>query len=200
MANTSWVQLANWGPPWQTASGTALTTAATLTLSPEMAGGVGGDPAILQFTPALVIEWEARGIWTCGSTATNATLALYASAAGTAAAGGTLLATTGAFALPVSQTGLYWKAAGKIQTRQLAQGTSTPTLYTHGDTIIQTAPYEATLTNSNMQILPMPAASGPTAADVDTTFAHTIALAGTLSQVTGAPSLTCTQFFLWTHS
>jgi hypothetical protein len=200
MPNVSWVQLANWGFPWQTQSGTALTTAATATISPEGAGGTGADPAILAFTPAMVIGWKARGIWTCGSTATNATLAVYASAYGTAAAGGTLLASTGAFALPVSQAGLYWEADGEIQVRQHAQGISTPTLYTHGKTKIQTAPYESTLTNSNMQILPMPATSGPTAADVDTTLQHTIALAGTLSQAVGSPSLQCTQFFLFPYS
>ncbi len=80
----------------------------------------------------------------------------------------------------------------------MAQGTGTPTLYTHGHMTIQTAAYESTLTNSNSQILPMPATNGPAAADVDTTITHTIALAATLSQATGSPSITCTQFLAWT--
>jgi hypothetical protein len=38
----------------------------------------------------------------------------------------------------------------------------------------------------------MPATSGPAAANLDTTIAHTLGLVGTLSQATGGPSVTCT--------
>jgi len=198
MAQQAWFAPLNGGTPWQTASGTALSTAATATISPEIAGGTGGDPQVFSFYEGLVIGYKARGVYTVGSTATNGTFALYASVTGTAASGGTSLATTGAFALPTSVTNLYWFLEGEIQCRQMAQGTGTPTLYTHGHMTIQTAAYESTLTNSNSQILPMPATNGPTAADVDTTITHTIALVGTLSQATGSPSVTCTQFLAWT--
>jgi hypothetical protein len=196
MAQQQWAAPINGGAPWQTASGTQLATAATATISPESAGGTGNDPQQYSFYQGLVIRGKAYGIYTCGSTATNLTLAVYASASGTAASGGTSLATTGAFAMPVSQTNLFWEAEFEIQCRQLAQGTATPTLYTHGRVLIQTAAYESTLTNSNHQILPMPATNGPTAADVDTNLTHTIALVGTLSQVTGSPTITCTYFTL----
>ena len=196
-----WESLANTGAPWQTASGVVLNTAATATLSPEGAGGTGNDPQIYSFYQGMVIRVAARGIYTCGSTATNLTVALWASQSGTALSGatgtvGASLATTGAFAMPTSQTNLYWDLDAHIQVRAMAQGSSTATLYTHGKMLIQTAAYESTLTNSNHQIVPLPATSGPTAADIDTTLTHTIGLVGTLSQTTNSPSITCTQFML----
>jgi len=198
MAQQFWVAMINPGAPWQTASGTSLATAATATISPEGAGGTGADPlvAAYQFSEGLMIRVKARGIYTCGSTATNATWALYASAPGTAASGGTSLATTGALALPTSVSNLWWRLDAYIQVRQIAQGTSTSTLYTHGEVMIQTATPSGT--TANIQVWPMPATSGPTAADADTTVAHTVALAATLSQATGSPSITCTNFTLET--
>jgi hypothetical protein len=196
VAQQAWIAPVNNGAPWQTASGTTLNTAATATISPEIAGGTGGDPQVYQFWQGMVIRGRAYGVYTCGSTATNLTLALYAAATGTGASSGTSLATTGAFAMPTSQTGLWWDIEFEIQVRAMAQGTSTATLNTHGKATIQSAAFEATLTNSNHQILPMPATSGPTASDVDTTITHTIALVGTLSQSTGSPAITCTYFAL----
>lgn len=198
MSQQFWVAMANPGAPWQTASGTALVTAATATISPEGAGGTGADPLIAayQFTEGLMVRITARGIYTVGSTATNGTFALYVSAPGTALSGGTALATTGALALPTSVTGLWWKAEAYVQVRQIAQGSSTNTLYTHGEFMLQTA--TASGTTGNVQVWPMPATSGPTAATVDTTAAHTLGLVGTLSQATGSPSITCTQFTIET--
>jgi hypothetical protein len=106
--------------------------------------------------------------------------------------GGTSLATTGALALPVSVTGLWWRLNAFIQCRQIAQGTATNTLWTAGEVEIQTA--TASGTTGNVQVWPMPAVSGPTIATVDTTVAHTLGLVGALSQTTGAPTVTCTQF------
>jgi hypothetical protein len=191
-----WQSLQNTGAPWQTASGTVLNTAATATISPEGAGGTGADPLVYTFYEGQVFRVSARGIYTCGSTATNLTVALWASISGTALSGGTSLATTGAFAMPVSQTNLYWDLDAHIQIRAMAQGTSTATVYTHGKMLIQSAAFESTLTNSNHQIVPLPATAGPTAADLDTTITHTIGLVGTLSQSTGSPAITCTMFML----
>lgn len=186
-----WSSLINPNAPWQTASGTALNTAATATISPEGAGGTGDDPQILTWWQGLVIRVEAQGVYTMGSTATNGTFALYTAASGTALSGGVVLATTGALALPVSVTGLYWELTAKIQCRAIAQATSTPSLYTHGKLQIETATPSGT--TGNVQVWPLPATSGPTAANVDTTIAHTLGLVATLSQVTGSPSITCTQ-------
>jgi len=184
-----WSSLINPGAPWQTASGVALNTAATATISPEGAGGTGDDPQVMTWWQGLVIRVRARGVYTNGSTTTNATFAVCASAVGTALSAG-VLATTGALPLPVSQTGLWWKLEAEIQCRAIAQATGTPSLYTHGELQIQTTTYTAGLANTGTW--PLPATAGPTAANVDTTVAHTIGLVATLSQVTGSPAITCT--------
>ena len=189
-----WESLQNPAAPWQTGSGTTANTAAAVTLNPEGAGGTGDDPLIpaYGFYQGLIIRITARGIYTMGSTATNQTFQLFVSAPGTALSGGTSLATTGALALPVSVTNFWWRLNAFIQCRQIAQGTGTNTLWTAGEVEIQTA--TASGTTGNVQVWPMPATNGPTIATVDTTIAHTLGLVGTLSQTTGAPSVTCTQF------
>jgi hypothetical protein len=186
-----WSSLVNPGAPWQTASGTALATAATVTISPQGAGGTGDDPQVVSWWQGQVVRVRARGVYTMGSTATNATFALMVSATGTALTGGTTLATTGALALPVSVTGFWWRLTADVQVRAFASQTSTPTLYTAGEVQLQTTAPAGTA--GNTQVWPMPAASGPTAANIDVTVAHTIGLIATLSQVTGAPTITCTQ-------
>jgi hypothetical protein len=187
-----WTSSVNPGAPWQTASGTPLVTAATSTISPEGAGGTGDDPQVFTWWQGMVIRVRARGVYTNGSTATNATFTVAASTVtpGTALSGGANLATTGALALPTSVTGFWWRLQAEIQVRAFAQGTATATMYTHGELFIQTATPSGVLVN--MQVWPMPAVSGPTAANVDTTLAHTLGLVGTLSQATGSPSITCT--------
>ncbi len=186
-----WSSLINPNAPWQTASGTPLATAATVTISPEGAGGTGDDPQNLTWWQGQVIRVRARGVYTMGSTATNGTFALYAATVGTALSGGTVLATTGALALPVSVTGFWWRLQAEIQCRAIAQGTATASLYTHGELLIQAA--TASGTTGNVQVWPLPATSGPTAANADTTIARTLGLVATLSQVTGSPTITCTQ-------
>ena len=187
-----WESLLNTGAPWQTASGTTLSTAATATISPT-AAGTGGDPEIFTFYQGQALRVRARGVYTNGSTATNGTFALFAATSGTAASGGTALATTGAFALPTSVTNLFWELEALVQVRAMAQGTGTATLYTHGALLLQTATFAAA---ANIAVLPMPATAGPTAANVDTTITHTLALVGTLSQITGSPVITCTNFLI----
>ena len=194
MAQQMWVAPVNAGAPWQTASGTALNTAATATISPEGAGGTGADPQIFSFYQGMVVRVAARGIWTSGSTSTNVTLALYVSASGTAAASGQSLATTGAVAWPVSVTNFYWELEALVQVRAMAQGTGTAALYTHGRVLLQAATFSTP--TGNVAILPMPATNGPTATSADTTITHTIGLVGTVSQTTGSPSITCTQFLV----
>jgi hypothetical protein len=192
MPSQTWVAAQNGGAPWQTANGTTLSTAATATISPTTAG-TGGDAEIFQFYQGQVFRVTASGIYTMGSTATNATFALFASVTGTAASGGTSLASTGAFALPVSVTNLYWTIDLMAQVRAMAQGTGTATISTSGALRLQTATFAG---SANCAVLPMPATAGPTAANVDTTITHTMALVGTLSQVTGSPTITCTRFLI----
>lgn len=187
-----WSSLINPNAPWQTTSGTVLNTAATATINPEGAGGTGDDPQILSWWQGMVIRVRARGVYTSSATATNATFALFVSASGTALSGGTALATSGPLPLvAAASAGLWWRLQAEIQVRAIAQSTATPTLYTHGEVLLQTATPTAGV--ANMTVWPLPATSGPTAATADTTIAHTLGLVATLSQVTGAPSITCTQ-------
>lgn len=193
MAQLVYVSLANPGAPWQTVSGAILSTAATATLSPEGAGGVGDDPQIFSFYQGQVIRVTARGVYTSSATANNATFALYASASAVALASGTSLATTGALPLTTTAlTGSKWKLEAFIQVRAYAQGTGTATVYTDGDVELQTATPTAGV--ANVTIWPMPSISGPFAASLDTTITHTIGLVGTLSSTND--SITCTQFLL----
>jgi hypothetical protein len=183
-----WSSLANPNAPWQTASGVALTAVGPSTISPEGAGGTGDDPQILTWWQGQFIRIEAQGVYTNGSTATTATFAVCAAATG-AALSTSVLATTGvAVVLTTSVTGLYWELTARIQCRAIAAGTATATLYTQGRVLIQTSAAGATA------VWPLPAASGPTAANIDTTIAHTLGLVGTMSQVTGGPSITCTAY------
>jgi hypothetical protein len=181
--------LLNSGPPWQTTTGTALTAVGPTTISPESASGTGNDPVNPTWWVGQTLRVEAQGVYTNGSTGTTATFALWENVGGTALSSGVTLATTGAnVVLATSVTGLYWELTAKIQCRAYAQGTGTATLYTHGKLLIQTSAAGANA------VWPLPAASGPTTANVDTTIAHTIGLVGTMSQVVGGPSITCTQF------
>src|SRR5579859_2762619 len=103
MPNNPWVAPANVNAWSSGAAGTTLSTAATLAISPSsstapdysLPGGV--------LYPGMVIRVTASGIWTCGSTATNATFALMYGGTG-----GTTLATSGALAMLVSQTHVSW--------------------------------------------------------------------------------------------
>ena len=150
---------------------------------------------MLTWYEGMVVRVRARGVYTMGSTATNATFALVCLGDGHCAVRlAPHLATTrrAGAAGRNAVTGL-WRLellTAEIQCRAIAQATSTPSLYTHGEIQIQTATPSGT--TGNVQVWPMPATAGPTAADVDTTIAHTLGLVGTLSQATGSPSITCT--------
>ena len=182
-----WTSLLNPNAPWQTASGTALTAVGPSTISPEGSAGTGADPQNLTWWQGQLIRVRARGVYTNGSTATTATFALWANVTGAALTSGTTLATTGAaVVLATSQTGLWWKLEAEIQCRAIATATAGPTLYTHGELLIQTS------TAGALAVWPLPATAGPTAASIDTTIAHTLGLVGTMSQVTGSPAITCT--------
>jgi hypothetical protein len=186
-----WTSSVNPGAPWQTASGAAVVLTGATTINPEGAGGTGDDPQVYTWWQGMVLRIRARGVYTNGVTATNATFAVQTSLTGTLLSGGAILATTGALALPTSVTGFWWRLQAEVQVRAIASLSGTPTMYTHGELRIQTA--TASGATGNVQVWPMPATAGPTAANVDTTVAHTLGLTCNLSQVTGSPSVTCTQ-------
>ena len=139
MAQQQWIAPVNAGAPWQTASGTTLSTAATATLYRKAR-------AVLVPTrrcSASIRAWSsasrpaASTPWAPPRPTRRSRCRPRRRARRRAS--GTSLATTGALALPVSVTGLTWRIDAAIQVRAMAQGTGTATLYTHGDFIIQTA-------------------------------------------------------------
>jgi hypothetical protein len=135
--------------------------------------------------PGMAIRFTANGIFTCGSTATNATFALM-----WGGTGGTVLATTGAIAMLVSSTTLAWELQALLTCRSI--GTS-GTVWTQGFVkgIVASVPQSTSRMDSSVF-------GTPAVATVNTTGAVSTALVlnGTLSQVTGAPTITCQQFLV----
>lgn len=111
MAAQAWMNLLNYGPPWQTTAGTALSaSASTATISPQAAGP---QDFILptqyngtQWYPGMTLKVEAAGTLNSGGTTSNLTLFLACGVSGTLA---TTLATSGALTLGTgSVTGVEW--------------------------------------------------------------------------------------------
>jgi hypothetical protein len=101
MAQQAWMNLLNYGQPWQTTQGTALSaSASTATISPQTPGPqdfvMPGQPGGTQWYQGMSLVIEGHGIIGSGGTASNLTIFL---AAGVSATLGTTLATTGAIAL-----------------------------------------------------------------------------------------------------
>jgi len=180
MPKQTWSGLLNDGAPWQTTQGTVLSTAATATISPQAATTQDWQMPGQLWYPGAVLEVLARGIYTMGSTATNFTFTLLA--------GATTLATTGAFAATVTQTNQPWKLEALI--RCIGYGSSGNTLETQGEVTLSVAATPFTVR------FPLPLTNGPTVAAVDTTIAKIMPLQATLSQVTGSPTIKCTQYLL----
>jgi hypothetical protein len=183
MPTNPWVSPAN-NTSWSSgAAGTTLATAATLAISPStttapdytLAGGV--------LYPGMVIRFTAAGIWTCGSTATNATFALMYGGTG-----GTVLATSGAVAMLASQTHVSWYINAILSCRSAG---SSGTVWTTGQAsgIVAAAP----MSDSRMDSAVF---GTPAVATINTTTASALVLNGTLSQITGSPTITCEQWLI----
>lgn len=111
MANQAWTNLLNYGPPWQTTAGTALSaSASTATISPQAAGS---QDFVLptqyngtQWYPGMTLKIEAAGTLNSAGTTSNLTMFLAAGVSGTLA---TSLTTAGALTLGTgSITGVEW--------------------------------------------------------------------------------------------
>jgi len=180
MPKQTWSGLLNDGAPWQTTQGTQLATAATATISPQAPTSQDWQMPGQLWYPGAVLEFTARGIYTMGATATNFTFTMLA--------GATTLATTGAFAAPVTQTTQPWVLTGLI--RCIAYGSTGNTLETQGELTLSQVASPWTFR------VPVPLINGPTVAAVDLTVAKIMPLQATLSQVTGSPTIKCTQYLL----
>lgn len=163
------------------AAGTPLATAATLAISPSTS--TAPDFVLNGGTlyPGQWIKFYANGIFTCGSTATNATFALMY--AGT---GGTTLATSGPIAMLINSTTLSWELFGMLTCRSAG---SSGTVWTQGYVagIVASVPQSVNRLDSSVF-------GTPAVATVNTTTSNALVLNGTLSQAVGSPTITVEQW------
>jgi hypothetical protein len=165
-------------PPFHTADGTALTTAATLT-------DIAPTPAVVfpanflgEFS-GIRLEVQAAGHYTIGATASNVTFGLYSGTIGQAIGSAVALATTATVAQVVSSTNKFWRMEGNLQIRTI--GTS--------GTGIAVCEFSG-VTSGGLDFAATTAGSTFT---IDTTVARYLTLGATLSSAT-SNSLTCRYF------
>lgn len=193
MSNQGWVQLLNDGAPWQTTQGTVLNTAVTATISTQAAGGKDYAVATSYFKPGSVFRLTAQGLIT--TTATSSVFTIFPAAGATPTALCTPVGiTTGTTVI----TGLQWMLMAIC--RVTALGSTGNTISSQGwlelgntGAAVPANPIALTAAATGMK-LPMPNASGETAAAIDNTSAVAMMIRGT-STVAG-PSMQCTQFLI----
>lgn len=192
MAAQTWINLLNYGPPWQTTSGASLTSSATTaTISPQ-------NPTAQDFVlPAqyngtqwytdMVLRICARGVLNAGATTSNLTVFLAAGVSGTLA---TTLTTSGALTLGTSittATGYRLEALLRV----LATGSTGTTLSVGGEWMIAPA------AGSNVGTLGTASGTYMNLPETTTAFntytqSTALGLRATLSAAFG--SITCNQF------
>ena len=157
MAQQDWVNLVNWGDPWQVAQGAALSaSASTATVSPQAAGSqdfvLPVQPNGLQWYKGLKYKVEASGTIGSGGTASNLTVFLACGASGTLA---TTLATTAAIALGTGGlSGLEWYLLATLKC--IAIGSAGNTLAAEGQLHIQTSAAGLAIGTANDTVAPLP--------------------------------------------
>lgn len=194
MADQDWVSLFPQGdqPAW-TGAGTALSTAATATISPMPTGATADFNKQMNgsdWRVGKLIEVTARGFLTTTATSTTATVFLATNLDNTGTTYVTLATTAGFATGTTVLTGLPWELWATI--RCLAVASSGNTLATQGTLKIQNTAAPA-LATANAVLLGLPNASGETNAAVNTLRTQGIALRATLAGATA--TLQCTQWF-----
>src|SRR5262245_37513747 len=96
-------QLLNSGAPWQTTTGTSLTTATTATISPQATSAKDFQVPGSLFYPGMVLRCTAWGFLTTTATSTTATIFIAAGATPT-----TLCTPVGITTSTTVMTGLQW--------------------------------------------------------------------------------------------
>jgi hypothetical protein len=183
-------QLLNWGAPWQTTNGTALSTATTNTISPQETGPKDFSVATNYLYVGACFILLAAGFITTTATSTTATIF---PAAGT---GPTTLATpVGITTGTTVITGIQWDLMCKLRITALASTGNTINSQGWlklGNSGAGVPANPIALTANAGMHLPMPNASGETSAAVDTSVAMPIVLRGTLAGANA--TIQCTQF------
>jgi hypothetical protein len=196
VASQNWVSLLQ--PPqnvWSGA-GTALSTAATATISPLPTPNTADYNAFIPAGSLMVgtlIRVTARGFLTTTGTSTTATVFLGSNIGNTGTTYVTLATAAGLTTGTTVLTGLQWTLRALIRCTLVA---TAGTLATQGELILGTNVTAPTLVTPpvNSIMLPMPSASGETAATVDTTQTQGIALRCT--QATSTCTVRVTQWMV----
>jgi hypothetical protein len=199
MADQDWVSLFPQGDqtPFQ-GPGTTLNTATTATISPLPTGATADynkQMNAADWRVGKLIEVTARGYLTTTTTSTTATFFLATNIDNTGTTYVTLATTAAITTGTTALTGLQWELAALIRCTALA--TSGNTISTQGRLNIinnATAPSLNAATNAVLLSAGLPAASGETAAAVNTMRTQGIALRGTLAGANA--TIVCTQWVL----
>jgi hypothetical protein len=205
MANQQWVSLLN---PGQACSGPgALFTesATTAVLSPQSGSA---DYAVVQpgfqpygWYPGLLIRVLARGFVTTNATTGTLTVFLRSNKSNAGATFVTYATCPGITTGATTLTGIQWKLEALLRCTAVAN--SGNTVSTQGELGLQgmtttpaqmANPFALTAIASEAYAIPMPLASGETAAAVDTTVLQGIQLAATATAISG--SIQCTQWIV----
>lgn len=202
MPNQAWVGLLNQGTAWSGA-GTALSSAATATLSPQPSSNydfpIQNGGLAYGWYPGMVLRVTAEGFIT--TTTTSGTLTFFLAANTTNGTGTTYttLATTAAITTgTVALTGLQWSLDAKIRCTAVAN--SGNTLSTKGSLRVMNNVTAMTLnaaTNAVELVACMPNVSGETAAAVNTAGASpALGIALRCTQATSACTVQLSQWFI----
>ena len=192
MPYQGWTQLLNSDSPWQTTVGTALSTATTATVSPQAPTAKDFAVATSYLYPGAVLRLTAQGLLTTTGTTTTATIFAAAGATPTTLATPVGI-TTGATII----SGIQWWML--LMCRIVATASTGTTIQSQGwlnlgnsGAAVPANPIALTATPG--MTLPMPNASGETAAAIDTTVAMPVMIRGTLAGANA--TIQCTQFFI----
>jgi hypothetical protein len=192
-----WNQLLNADAPWQTTTGTNLTTATTATISPQAGGAKDYVVATSYLYPGAVFRCIAQGFLTTTGTSTTATIFIAAGATPT-----TLVTPSGITTGTTALTGLqwYWESYHRVTAIASTGNTISSQGYLHLAVVLAAtptvlgAPQNLTTVGAGGLRLPAPNASGETAAAIDTTSNMAIMMRGTLAGANA--TVNCSQFFV----
>lgn len=210
MASQAWVSLLNDGIASSGPGATYTEAASTAALSPQTSASSNADYAVVGagyqpggWYPGLLIRVTARGWKTFSTTTGTLTISLRANKANAvAAASNTVLATTpGLTTGTTALTGIQWKLEALLRcTAIAATGNTVSAQGEFGFQGVTTAPLQManpfvmTAIASESFAVPMPLASGETAAAVDTTVFQGIQLCATGTAASG--TIACTQWLV----
>jgi len=192
-----YVQLPNWGAPWQTAAGTALSTATTATISPQAAGPKDFTVGTQYLYYGAGFRITATGIITTTATSTTATIFVAAGATPT-----TLCTPSGLTTGTTVLTGIQWEWTSYHTITAVASTGNTFTSWgklklfvINSATPALPANPQAINTANGVGIeLAAPNSAGDTVAAVDTTVAMPIMLRGTLAGANA--TIQCNRFLV----